>query len=186
VVGILFTPTTIPEIVTLTPPRHADGRGFFTETFRAEWFPGIDFVQDNQSFSVERSTLRGLHYQDPPHDQAKLIQVPRGRIRDVAIDLRAGSPTFLQYVAVELSSDDGNQILIPTGFAHGFITLVPNTEVLYKVSGYYSREAERGIRWDDPALAIDWGITSEPILSERDRRHPPFDPATTPFRYGSK
>jgi hypothetical protein len=133
--GNLVHPTTIPE--SSRPPRHADSRGFFTETFRAEWFPGVDFVQDNQSFSVERSTLRGLHYQDPPHDQAKLIQVPRGRIRDVAIDLRAGSPTFLQHVAVELSSEDGNQLLIPTGFA-GFITLVPNTGAR-KVSGCLPR-----------------------------------------------
>lgn len=181
-----LTPTSIPEIVTLSPPRRGDGRGFFSETFRAEWFPGIDFVQDNHSLSVESYTLRGLHYQEPPHDQAKLIRVSRGRIRDYAIDLRAGSPTFLHNVAVELSSDDGGQILIPSGFAHGFITLEPDTEVLYKVSGYYSPASERGIRWDDPAVAVDWGITSEPILSERDRQHPPFDPATTPFRFEAR
>lgn len=180
-----LTPTAIPDVVTLAPPRHGDGRGFFSETFRAEWFRGIDFVQDNHSLSVERFTLRGLHYQDPPRHQAKLIRVSRGRVRDFAVDLRAGSPTFLHSVAVELSSDDDSQMLIPSGFAHGFITLEPDTEVLYKVSDYYSPEAERGIRWDDPSLAIDWGIAAEPILSERDRHHPPFDPATTPFRYGS-
>ena len=153
------------------------------ETFRAEWFPGVAFVQDNHSRSKEPMTLRGLHYQAPPFEQAKLVRVISGRIRDVAVDLRAGSPTFLDHVAIELDAENTDQLFVPAGFAHGFLILEPDTQVVYKVSNYFDREAEGGIRWDDPAIAIDWGLTAAPILSERDRTHPPFVPSATPFRF---
>lgn len=178
-----LVPTSLPDVVTLVPPRFADDRGFFSETFRAEWFPGLAFVQDNHSMSVEAGTIRGLHFQLPPFDQAKLLRVARGRIRDVAVDLRAGSPTYLEHVAVELTADGGEQLLVPSGFAHGFVTLEPDTVVLYKVSNYYHRESERGIPWNDPTLAVVWGIEGEPVLSARDRTHAPFDPKHPPFAF---
>jgi dTDP-4-dehydrorhamnose 3,5-epimerase len=181
-----FLPTQISDAVVLVPERHGDARGSFSETFRAEWFPGLDFVQDNHSFSEEANTIRGLHYQEPPDDQAKLLRVGRGRIRDIAVDLRAGSPTFLQQIAVVLTADGGEQLFIPSGFAHGFVTLEPRTEVLYKVTAYYSPDRERGIRWDDPALGVDWQIAGDPVLSPRDEAHPPFDPADTPFTFGGQ
>lgn len=177
-------PTAIPEVFTILPVRFRDARGYFVETFRAEWFPEHEFVQDNHSHSVRAGTLRGLHFQVRPHQQAKLVRVAQGRVRDIAVDLRAGSPTFLRHVVVELSADNGVQVLVPSGFAHGFVTLEPDTVVLYKMTDYYSAEHERGIPWDDPTVAVDWGIDVEPILSDRDRRHPPFDPAATPFTYG--
>ena len=176
-----LTPTTIPDVVKLAPPRLDDDRGSFSETFRAEWFPGLTFVQDNHSESSDRGTIRGLHYQLPPYDQAKLIRVTQGRIRDIAVDLRPGSPTYLAHVAVELTASGGEQLLIPSGFAHGFMTLEPGTVVLYKVTNYYRRDAERGIPWNDPALSIEWGIDAPPTLSERDRNHPPFDGTRPPL-----
>lgn len=181
-----LVPTALPDVVGLTAPRFGDDRGFFSETFRAEWFPGLAFVQDNHSMSAEAGTIRGLHFQLPPFDQAKLLRVARGRIRDVAVDLRAGSPTYLAHVAVELTADGGEQLLVPSGFAHGFVTLEPDTVVLYKVTNYYHRESERGIPWNDPALAVAWGIDREPVLSARDRTHPPFDPAHPPFGFGER
>lgn len=168
-----LTATAIPEVVRVIPARHGDERGFFSETFRAEWFPDLEFVQDNHSFSAVPSTLRGLHLQHPPHAQAKLVRVTRGRIRDVAVDLRRGSPTYAHHVAVELGAGNWEQLLVPIGFAHGFVTLEPDTEVLYKVTDYYSAEHEVGIRWDDPDLAIDWGV-ADPVLSERDSALPRF------------
>ena len=179
-----YIPTSIPEVFTITPNRHRDERGHFAETFRAEWFPEHIFVQDNHSHSVRARTLRGLHFQTPPYQQTKVIRVARGRVRDIAVDLRAGSPTFLGHVVVELSADNGVQVLVPGDFAHGFITLEPDTVVLYKVTNYHSATHERGIPWNDPGIAADWGIDGEPILSDRDQRHPRFDPATTPFTYG--
>ena len=174
-------PTDIPDVVLVIPDQHHDDRGFFSETFRADWFPGRSFVQDNHSHSRHASTIRGLHYQEPPHDQAKLVRVARGRIRDVAVDLRQGSSTWLQHVAVELTASGGEQLLVPEGFAHGFVTLEDDTIVLYKVTAYYSPETERGIAWDDTTLAIAWGVADRPILSPRDAGHPAFDPASSPF-----
>ena len=179
-----LTSTAIADVMTLTPPRFGDDRGFFSESFRAEWFPGLEFCQDNHSFSSEPATIRGLHYQLPPHEQAKLLRVVHGSIRDVAVDLRAGSPTYLQHVALELSASNGVQLFVPAGFAHGFVTLEPNTVVLYKVTNYYHRDAERGIPWDDPTLAVQWHIDRKPVLSERDRSHPPFDPTQPLFGHG--
>ena len=167
--------TDIPEVVLVRPTRHGDDRGFFSETFRAEWFPNLRFVQDNHSLSATPGTLRGLHLQKPPHAQAKLVRVTRGRILDVAVDIRVGSPTYGHHVAVELSAANWEQLLVPVGFAHGFITREPDTEVHYKVSDYYSADHDAGIAWNDPDLAIDWGLEEGQILlSERDRAHRPL------------
>lgn len=170
-------PTTIPDLKLFVPKKHGDHRGFFSEVYSRKALReiGIDveFVQDNHSLSTQPGVVRGLHYQVPPTAQAKLIRVVRGAILDVAVDIRRGSRTFGQHVACELSEENWRQIYVPVGFAHGFVTLRPNTEVLYKVTDYYSPGDERGIRWDDPALAIQWGIdATTAILSERDRKHP--------------
>ncbi len=176
-----FVPTDIAEVIEVRPKRFGDVRGWFGETYRRDLFAeaGIDleFVQDNESFSAPAGTLRGLHYQLPPVAQDKLVRVVRGSILDVAVDIREGSPTFGRHVTCELSADAGNQLLVPTGFAHGFLTLTPNVHVAYKVTSRYSAEAERTIRWNDPVLAIDWpdveGV-DEPTLSDRDAVAPDF------------
>lgn len=177
------TPSAIPEVRLFTPPRFTDSRGSFSETFRAEWFPDITFVQDNHSYSRTSGTIRGLHYQLPPTEQVKLIRVVQGRINDVAVDVRLGSPTYLEHVVIELTAERGDQLLVPYGFAHGFVTLEPETVVLYKVSSYHSSKDEGGIAWNDPTLGIDWGVVGDPILSERDRNLPTLDPARPPFRF---
>src|SRR5690349_14097300 len=172
------TQTAIPAVKVLTPKKHGDHRGFFSEVYSRKALrdlAGIDleFVQDNHSLSAEKGVLRGLHYQLPPVAQDKLIRVVRGAILDVAVDIRRGSPTFGKHVTAVLSADNWRQVFVPVGFAHGFVTLEPNTEVLYKVSAFYSPQHERGIRWNDPALGIDWGIAeSEAVLSGRDTQHP--------------
>ena len=171
--------TVIPDVKIITPRRHGDRRGFFCETFRRETLTqaglDADFVQDNHSRSEHRGVLRGLHYQIPPQAQNKLVRVVRGAILDVAVDIRQGSPTFGQHVAMILSEENFRQAYVPTGFAHGFVTLEPDTEVLYKVTAYYAPELERGISWNDPALGIDWGETArDPILSDRDQANPPL------------
>jgi dTDP-4-dehydrorhamnose 3,5-epimerase len=179
-------PTEIPDVKILVPKKFGDHRGFFSETFNRKTLRdlGIDaeFVQDNQSLSVERGVVRGLHYQLPPAAQDKLVRVTRGAILDVAVDIRRGSPTFGRHVSAIISAENWRQIFVPRGFAHGFATLEANTEVIYKVTDYYSPKDERGIRWDDPQLAIDWGITPDrAILSERDTKHPLFSAATDLF-----
>jgi len=179
--------TTIPAIKLLTPKKHGDHRGFFSETFNRNTFRELtgvdaDFVQDNQSLSVEKGVVRGLHYQLPPTAQAKLVRVTRGAILDVAVDIRRGSPTFGKHVAAVISAENWRQIFVPVGFAHGFVTLEANTEVLYKVTAYYSPKDERGIRWNDPKLAIDWGISeAAAVLSEKDRKYPTLADATELF-----
>jgi dTDP-4-dehydrorhamnose 3,5-epimerase len=169
--------TTIPAVKIVTPKRHGDARGFFSEVYsRAAWDEaGLDltFVQDNHSLSTATGTLRGLHFQTPPFAQAKLVRVARGRVLDVAADIRRSSPTFGQHVAVELSAENWRQLLIPIGFAHGFITLEPDVEVLYKTTAPYSAAHDRGLAWDDPGLAIDWPAPpGGPVLSDKDRRWP--------------
>jgi dTDP-4-dehydrorhamnose 3,5-epimerase len=164
----------IDGLALFTPDRHGDARGWFSETWRQDvWAAagiGVDFVQDNESFSAAKGTLRGLHFQLDPVAQAKLVRVARGSILDVAVDIRPGSPTFGQHVAVELSSANGQQLFIPAGFAHGFCTLEADTHIAYKVSAYYSPAHDRGIRWNDPDLAIKWPVNEgEAILSEKDR-----------------
>jgi dTDP-4-dehydrorhamnose 3,5-epimerase len=167
----------IAGVLHVTPPRYGDVRGYFSETYNREAFAavGIDriFVQDNQSLSRERGVIRGMHFQIPPFAQAKLVRVLRGSIYDVAVDIRKASPTYGQSVAVTLSADEGNQLFIPDGFAHGFCTLEPDTEVLYKVDAPYSRDHERGLLWSDPALGVRWPIEdAQAIVIERDRSHP--------------
>ncbi len=166
------SPTEIPDVKLLRPARHGDERGFFSETFRAEWHPAEVFVQDNHSLSATRGTVRGLHFQIGDAAQVKLVRVPRGAVLDVAVDLRVGSPTFGRSVSRTLSAENWEQLWIPVGFAHGFCTLEPDTEVLYKVSAYYSPELERGLAWDDPALGIDWPDFAGAVVSERDSRWP--------------
>ena len=148
--------------------------------------PGVSFVQDNMSLSGPRYTMRGLHFQAPPKTQAKLVSVLQGAVLDVAVDIRRGSPTFGRHVAVTLSAAGGEQVFIPPGFAHGFCTLEPDTMVAYKVSEFYAPEAERGLSWGDPALAIGWPMPhAEAELSERDRHHPPLAAFETPFVYAA-
>ncbi|MFD2237503.1 dTDP-4-dehydrorhamnose 3,5-epimerase [Aureimonas populi] len=178
----------INEVLSLTPRKFGDDRGFFSETFNEARFreAGVDthWVQDNQSYSADALTLRGLHYQEPPFAQAKLVRVLRGRILDVAVDIREGSPTFGRWVSLELSAAAFNQILVPVGFAHGFLTLEPDTEVFYKVSAPYSAEHDRSIRFDDPSFGIDWPLGGRsPSLSSKDADAPFFDAARTPFRF---
>lgn len=174
--------TEIPGVLLLTPKRFGDHRGFFSETYNNRLFEEagihLNFVQDNQSLSVEKGVLRGLHYQLEPKAQDKLVRVIKGAILDIAVDIRHGSPTFGKHVAAVISQENWQQILVPKGFAHGFITLEPNTEVVYKVTDYYSPDHERGILWNDPELGINWGIDpSEVVLSDRDKKHPRFSDA---------
>ena len=178
--------TAIPAVKLIQPKKHGDHRGFFSEVYSRAALRdvGIDleFVQDNHSLSAERGVVRGLHYQIAPTAQDKLVRVVRGAILDVAVDIRRGSPTFGKHVAEVISAEKWNQILVPVGFAHGFVTLEPNTEVLYKVTAPYSPKDERGIRWNDPALGIQWQIDpSAAILSKRDTEHPFLKDATDLF-----
>ncbi|MCB8839379.1 dTDP-4-dehydrorhamnose 3,5-epimerase [Aurantimonas sp. VKM B-3413] len=167
----------IPEVLVVTCRRHGDDRGFFSETYNRDRFreAGItmDFVQDNHAYSAEKGTVRGLHFQTPPFAQDKLVRVVRGAILDIAVDLRTGSPTYGRYVSAVISAKAWNQILVPVGFAHGLVTLEPDTEVLYKVSNVYSPEHDKGLLWNDPALGIDWGLAEEEaILSAKDKTQP--------------
>ena len=168
-----FERLAIPDVILITPKRHGDARGYFAETFRADVYEaeGVTgpFVQDNQAFSQDPFVLRGLHYQVTPTAQAKLVTCTRGRIFDVAVDLRKASPTFGQYVGTELSEETGQQLYVPVGFAHGYLTLKQGSEVRYKVSAYYSPDDERGLAWDDPQIGIDWPLNgASPVLSAKD------------------
>ena len=178
--------TAIPAVKVLVPKKYGDHRGFFSETYSRKVFEALgiraEFVQDNHSLSAEAGVVRGLHYQRPPAAQDKLLRVVRGAILDVAVDVRRSSPTFGRHVSAVISAENWHQIYIPAGFAHGFRTLEPNTEVIYKVTAFYSPEHDRGVRWNDPALGIDWGIgETAAILSERDRTHPLLADATELF-----
>lgn len=184
-----FTRTAIPDVIICEPTIHGDNRGYFVETFRAdklEEFLGykINFCQDNESKS-SRGVLRGLHYQLPPHAQTKLVRVIKGRVLDVAVDIRRGSPTFGQHIAVELSSENKKQLLVPRGFAHGFVVLEDDTVFAYKVDNYYSPECDRGIAFDDEALKIDWLVShSELNLSAKDKVQPLLKETKDLFEYG--
>lgn len=180
----------IPEVKLLTPQRHEDARGLFSEAYNSERFAaaGIDvrFVQDNHSFSAERGTVRGLHFQAPPFAQHKLLRVTRGAVFDVAVDLRRGSPSYGAHVHAVLSAAAWNQLFVPAGFAHGFMTLEPDTEVIYKVSAHYAPAHDRGLLWNDPALGIPWPLTADAaMLSERDRAQPTLAELDTPFDYNA-
>ena len=170
-----FIPQKIKEVILVKPKVFGDNRGFFMESYKkSEFFANgirLEFNQDNHSKSAEK-VLRGLHYQEAPYGQAKLVRCSKGRIYDVAVDIRPDSATFKQYVKVELSEENKNMLFIPEGFAHGFVVLSEEAELLYKASGEYNPEADRGIFWADEDLAIDWGIDFEPILSEKDINQP--------------
>ncbi|MGB0748030.1 MAG: dTDP-4-dehydrorhamnose 3,5-epimerase [Magnetospiraceae bacterium] len=167
----------IPEIKVIVPRRFGDSRGYFCETFNKRAFAeatgfDLEFVQDNHSLSAEVGTLRGLHFQAPPHAQDKLVRVVRGKVFDVAVDIRKGSPTYGKWVGATLSAEKGEQILIPKGFAHAFVTLEPKTEVVYKVTDFYAPETDGGIIWDDPEIAVTWPVEGAPKLSDKDARLP--------------
>jgi dTDP-4-dehydrorhamnose 3,5-epimerase len=169
--------TAIDAVKIITPKKFGDHRGFFSEVYsRKAWAEAglnYEFVQDNHSFSVEVGVIRGLHFQTAPFGQDKLVRVAKGRVLDVAVDLRRSSPTFGKHVAVELSAANWRQLLVPIGFAHGFCTLEPDSEVLYKVTNIYSPAHDKGLAFDDPALGIDWRIDlSTAVLSDKDRKHP--------------
>jgi dTDP-4-dehydrorhamnose 3,5-epimerase len=177
----------IPDVKILTPKKHGDHRGFFYEVYSrktlADLGIDIEFVQDNHSLSAQRGTLRGLHFQTPPFAQHKLVRVLRGSILDVAVDLRASSPTYGRHVSAVLSAQNWDQILVPIGFAHGFVTLEPDTEISYKVSNYYSPENDRGLLWSDPALGIDWQVSADHVaLSAKDAAQPKLSEIGVPFQ----
>ena len=165
-------PLSIPEVLLLTPPRFGDARGFFSETYNAARFAeagvGPTFIQDNHSLSAPKGTLRGLHCQIAPHAQGKLVRCVRGAIFDVAVDIRAGSPSYGRHVAALLSAENWQQLWVPSGFLHGFCTLQADTEVIYKVTAPYDRASVRGVMWNDPALGIDWPLDGEPLLAAKD------------------
>ncbi|KQY79109.1 dTDP-4-dehydrorhamnose 3,5-epimerase [Ensifer sp. Root142] len=183
-----FEPTSIPEVVVITPKKFGDTRGYFMETFRQTLFEEnvgrFVFVQDNQSISAEVGTVRGLHFQLKPKAQGKLVRCIAGALLDVAVDIRSGSPTYGKHVAVELTAENGRQLWVPPGFAHGFCTLVPNTEISYKVTEYYSAEHDRGLLWKDPALGIEWPVEAEKVaLSDKDKRQPTLADLGDAFTY---
>lgn len=174
---ISVTPLAINEVLEIAPRKFGDARGFFSETWNKASFAkagiNLDFIQDNHSYSTQRGVLRGLHYQLPPKAQDKLVRVVRGSIFDVAVDIRRGSPTFLKWVGLEVSAARWNQILVPKGFAHGFVTLEDDTEVCYKVTGEYAPDLDRNIRFDDPEIGIEWPVAAgDVLLSAKDQAAP--------------
>ena len=181
-----FARQAIPDVILVTPDRHGDARGYFSETFRANVYEeaGIagPFVQDNHAYSAEAGVLRGLHFQAPPKAQAKLVRCARGAVLDLAVDIRKSSPTFGQHVSAELSEENGAQLFVPEGFAHGYLTLTADSVVVYKMTAYYARETEGGIAWNDPALGIDWPLpTGTPSLSPKDADLPELANFVSPF-----
>ncbi len=179
--------TALSGLRLLTPRRFGDHRGFFAETYSARAYAAAGiadhFVQDNHSVSVERGTLRGLHFQAPPHAQAKLVRCGKGAIFDVVVDIRRGSPTFGKWFGCELSAANGVQLYVPVGFAHGFVTREPESEIVYKCSAYYAPQTEGALRWDDPDVGIDWRLTGAPILSAKDSVAPRLADLVSPFTY---
>lgn len=179
--------TRLPDVFIIEPVVHGDHRGYFMETYSTKAFEEIGitntFVQDNQSFSAQKGVLRGIHFQNAPMAQAKLVRVTKGTVLDVAVDLRKGSPNYKQWVAVELSADNKRMLFIPRGFGHGFVTLTSDVELCYKVDNLYSKECDRGIRFNDPSIGVKWGI-EEPILSEKDTTSPMLDDSDCNFVHG--
>jgi dTDP-4-dehydrorhamnose 3,5-epimerase len=175
--------TPIDGLVVLTPVRHGDARGFFSESWNktrmAEVGIDIDFVQDKHSMSAQKGTLRGLHYQAPPHAQAKLVRCGRGALYDVAVDVRVGSPTYGAWFGIELSFDNGKQLLVPTGFLHGFVTLTDNTEIVYKCSDFYSADADGAVLWS--SCGVNWPLDVDPVLSGKDAAAVPLQDFNSPF-----
>ena len=174
-------------VVLIEPRRFSDSRGYFAETFRHDAYRALGitgFVQDNESLSVRAGTIRGLHYQSPPHAQGKLVRCSRGSVVDVAVDARVGSPTYGCHIRVELGEADGRQLWVPPGFLHGFCTREPDTVVQYKVTATYSPEADGNVAYGSPSLGIDWGLDGRPAtVSDKDAEAPAFGDWTSPFRY---
>lgn len=179
--------TKLSGVLILEPKRFGDSRGFFSESWSARRMAeaGLDytFVQDNHSISMEVGTLRGLHFQSPPHAQDKLVRCGRGALFDVAVDIRVGSPTYGDWVGVELSFENGRQLLVPAGFLHGFVTRAPETEIVYKCSDYYAPDCDGAVRWD--SCGIDWGFEGDPVLSEKDAAAVALDNFQSPFEWSA-
>lgn len=175
--------TGLDGVLLMTPRRFGDARGFFAETWNARAFAeagiDVDFVQDNHSLSEAVGTLRGLHYQAPPHGQGKLVRCGRGHLYDVAVDIRRGSPSYGDWVGYDLSAENGRMLWIPEGFAHGFVTRAPGTEICYKCTGFYAPEAEGAVRWD--SAGINWGLSGDPVLSGKDAEAPALAEIDSPF-----
>jgi dTDP-4-dehydrorhamnose 3,5-epimerase len=178
--------TPLSGVVIITPARFGDARGWFSETWNATKMQAaglaIDWVQDNHSFSAQVGTLRGLHFQSPPRAQDKLVRCTRGAIFDVAVDIRVGSPTYGHWFGVELTAENGKQLLVPKGFLHGFVTRTPDVEVQYKCSDVYAPECDGSVLWS--SVGIDWGLTGDPVLSAKDQAATPFDTFASPFTFG--
>lgn len=186
-----ISPLDIADVLLISPRRFGDPRGFFAETYNRRAFAEagieLDFVQDNHSVSEAAGTVRGLHFQAPPRAQAKLVRCGRGRLFDVAVDIRKGSPTYGRWVGAELTFENGRQLLIPAGFAHGFVTREPGTEIIYKCSDTYAPETEGALRYDDPDLGIDWDLDGiAPVLSDKDAAAPVLRELDSPFTYQSR
>lgn len=179
--------TNLLGVLLIEPSRIGDMRGFFAETYNKRSYQdaGIksQFVQDNHSVSESVGTVRGLHFQAPPSSQAKLVRCGRGAIFDVAVDIRLGSPTYGRWIGYELSADNGLQLFVPSGFAHGFMTLKPDSEIVYKCSGFYAPETEGSVKWDDPAIAIAWPDIARPVFSTKDAEAPLLSQIVSPFHW---
>lgn len=177
--------TGLPGLMVLTPARYGDARGFFSESWSRQRMQehgiDLDFVQDNHSLSVAPGILRGLHFQAPPHAQDKLVRCGRGAMFDVAVDIRKGSPSYGQWFGIELTPDNGRQLLVPKGFLHGFITRVPDTEIIYKCTDYYAPDCDGAVAWD--SCGIDWGFDSQPVLSDKDAAAPRLADFDSPFSW---
>ena len=185
---MLIEPTPLQGVLVLTPARHGDARGFFAESWSRQVLAGhridLDFVQDNHSLSATIGTVRGLHFQSPPHAQDKLVRCGRGALFDVAVDIRRGSPTFGQWFGVELTAQNGKQLLVPKGFLHGFVTRAADTEIVYKCTDYYAPDCDGAVRFDDPGIGIDWGIDpAAAVLSAKDKVAPLLTDFVSPFVY---
>lgn len=182
-----FEALEITDVKLIKPVRHGDSRGYFSEVFKNDWFremiADVTFVQDNESLSQQAGTVRGLHFQTEPYAQGKLVRCIRGALLDVAVDIRKGSPTFGKWVAAELSAENGEQLWVPAGFAHGFMTLVADTMINYKVTAPYSAENDRGVKWDDPAIGIKWPKAESYHLSPKDEGQPLLSALPDYFRY---
>ena len=176
------------ELILIKPTRHKDERGFFSETYSRRRYKevgiDVDFVQDNHSFSREPGTLRGLHFQAPPNAQGKLVRCSKGAIFDVAVDIRKGSPRYGDWAGYELTEGNAHQLYVPVGFAHGFVTLHPGSEIMYKCTDYYAPQTEGSIRWNDPDISINWPLAAKLILNKRDAVAPLLKDFETPFILG--
>jgi len=186
---VKVTETELSGVFLIEPDRFDDARGFFSECWNRRAFRDrgidIDFVQENHSLSTAVGTVRGLHFQAPPHAQTKLVRCGRGRLFDVAVDIRNGSPTFGKWVGRELSFENGLQMLIPDGFMHGFVTREPDTEIIYKCSDFHVPDLDRAVRYDDPDIGIDWDLSKPPVLSEKDAAAPVLAQFGSPFFFGT-